>query len=543
MPSIGAVIERLLPKGSRGGGRVWELCPDWPPDVFAVAATLVDLSGCYAGPLSIGRDLDAFVKESTTLADDWSAGATVPKLLQQLWARVLDNRAEQVAPLVRSRGRCDWQNVALKLLAVSDQAAAGIGFNRPSKPTRFSVEFLRESRKLALGENRERLMHLPWTTCVGVPPDEACVQPKARTPQVGCTLATLSHHLSLLPSVGKVHTHWVVATTKATETAKPLNLLLVPYPFRISGKSFEPVRSIDGGGSRSSFFAVRQEWLPGAQMLQETLVSMINEAGREVSRVHGLVLPELALRYDIARDLARKIAVEHGLELFVSGVLTPPDETKRLPRNGVYSAVFSEQKLWSEWFQAKHHRWRLDGLQIRRYHLGDALDPDRAWWESSDIAERALYVQEFRDGATIATLVCEDLSRIEPVQPVIRALGPNLVVAILMDGPQKKDRWSARYATVLADDPGSSVLTLTSHGMVRRSWMPGEKKERQIGLWKETGQTVVELNLPRGAGGLLLSLSLTTETEYSLDGRSDNGASYKVSLAGVRPISRPKAFQ
>jgi 5-methylcytosine-specific restriction enzyme A len=51
----------------------------------------------------------------------------------------------------------------------------------------------------------------------------------------------------------------------------------------------------------------------------------------------------------------------------------------------------------------------------------------------------------------------------------MRSVGPNLVVALLMDGPQLTARWPARYASVLADDPGSSVLTLTSLGMCLRS--------------------------------------------------------------------------
>jgi len=67
----------------------------------------------------------------------------------------------------------------------------------------------------------------------------------------------------------------------------------------------------------------------------------------------------------------------------------------------------------------------------------------------------------FRYGMSMATLICEDLARIDPVQTVIRAIGPNLVIALLMDGPQWQRRWSGRYATVLADDPGSAVLSVT----------------------------------------------------------------------------------
>jgi hypothetical protein len=45
-----------------------------------------------------------------------------------------------------------------------------------------------------------------------------------------------------------------------------------------------------------------------------------------------------------------------------------------------------------------------------------------------------------------------------------------MVVALLLDGPQLASRWTARYASMLLDDPGSAVLTLTSYGMVANAW-------------------------------------------------------------------------
>ena len=82
-------------------------------------------------------------------------------------------------------------------------------------------------------------------------------------------------------------------------------------------------------------------------------------------------------------------------------------------------------------------------------------------------------------------LICEDLARPDPVADVIRAVGPNLVIALLMDGPQLSARWPGRYASVLADDPGSSILTVTSLGMALRSVPPGMSPRRTIALWKD----------------------------------------------------------
>ena len=47
---------------------------------------------------------------------------------------------------------------------------------------------------------------------------------------------------------------------------------------------------------------------------------------------------------------------------------------------------------------------------------------------------------------------------------------------LLLDGPQLTSRWAARYASVLADDPGSAVMTLTSYGMVQRSRPPRTRR-------------------------------------------------------------------
>src|SRR6185503_894532 len=119
---------------------------------------------------------------------------------------------------------------------------------------------------------------------------------------------------------------------------------------------------------------------------------------------------------------------------------------------------------------------------------------------------------------------------------VIRSVGPSLVIALLMDGPQLERRWPGRYATVLADDPGSAVLTLTSLGMVRRSSMPGNEGPSPIALWKDPYGQAQELLLPRGAHALVLTLSASRITGVTLDGRSDASKTVRLSLSGVREV-------
>jgi hypothetical protein len=189
--------------------------------------------------------------------------------------------------------------------------------------------------------------------------------------------------------------------------------------------------------------------------------------------------------------------------------------------------------------QRKHHRWKLDRGQIQRYRLADRLDPNKVWWENIDISDRSCNFFAFHRSASLTSLVCEDLARIDPVQRAIRSVGPNLVVVLLMDGIQVESRWSARYATVLADDPGCSVLTLSSVGMIRRSDPALVVAPMPVGLWKEPGQATIELRLPSDADALLLNLSVGRRAEWTLDGRKDEGrgGGALLSLSGLFPIA------
>src|SRR5258707_14745342 len=97
MPKVFEVIQRLLPGGTaRTGESVrWTACPDWPPDLFAIAASLVNLSGCYSDPSLISPWSATWLlshdypKEVADIGLDWSKKVKVPRRLQRLWRGVL----------------------------------------------------------------------------------------------------------------------------------------------------------------------------------------------------------------------------------------------------------------------------------------------------------------------------------------------------------------------------------------------------------------------------------------------------------------------
>jgi hypothetical protein len=86
---------------------------------------------------------------------------------------------------------------------------------------------------------------------------------------------------------------------------------------------------------------------------------------------------------------------------------------------------------------------------------------------------------------TLISLVCEDLAQHDDIAQLVRAVGPTVVLAFLLDGPQLTTRWSARYASVLADDPGSAVLTLSSYGMAQRSRPHRRDASPIVALWRD----------------------------------------------------------
>jgi hypothetical protein len=221
------------------------------------------------------------------------------------------------------------------------------------------------------------------------------------------------------------------------------------------------------------------------------------------------------------------------LELFITGQIIGSPSAQR---NVAAQYRLLDGEIVSVVEQSKHHRWRLEESQIRQYQLGGIFDPNFNWWEHIDVHNRSIGFSINRHDAIVAALVCEDLARNEPVLPTVAAVGPTLVIALLLDGPQLTSRWPGRYATVLAEDPGSSILTLTSLGMIERSAMPGAGAKSVVGLWKDSYGMAQELVLPTGSHGLVLSLNNCKRRQVTLDHRENEKAAVQYRLGAVRAV-------
>jgi len=548
MPTVVQIIERLFPHGTkltldRSGPPSW-VTPLWPPDAFAVCATLIELSGCYHLPRYAMQGSShclftkAYREEVVAAGKAWSEGK--PSKANVFWKTIWQNRNRDLSKL---NNECT--DALMKLLGAADEASAGVGFSPDASP--ISAYIAREHRLGLPDFATTKGLQLPESICWMVSKHEVCVQPKAQTALVGCTMRSLSNHLSLLPSVGEIRTAWLFGNP-SKESGKPqeraMNLLLVPFPYQIDGGCIVNDQSVTNQGP-PHFFSLRQNWLTASgKKLKPTdlatfLAQLVREAERQVHRVHAVVLPETAVDGKEVEEVAKLVATKTNIELFISGTYIQPTASEAA-KNQIYAAIYRDRQFLTHWVQPKHHRWRLDGEQICRYHLGDYLNPKEIWWESIGLPPRTCTFYAFTDGASLATLVCEDLARIDPAQVALRAVGPNLVIVLLMDGPQIETRWPARYATVLADDPGSAVLTLTSAGMIRRSVMPGEHLPDQIALWKDPFGRVQELKLPKNAHALVITLSKSWEEDFVWDGRSDGETTVRLRLSGVREVYHRK---
>ena len=202
----------------------------------------------------------------------------------------------------------------------------------------------------------------------------------------------------------------------------------------------------------------------------------------------------------------------------MAGVRDTSTPAGRLPGNWVHLGVRLGGRWW-HYRQNKHHRWSLDEGQMLQYHLGAALHPGLRWWEAMEVPRRSVQFLELGGGITIVAVVCEDLARLDAVADLLRTVGPTLVLTVLLDGPQLASRWTARYASVLADDPGSAVLTLTSLGMVERSRPPGSAPSRVVALWKDPTRASARSPSTPGAEAVMLSTSVAPAARHSADGR------------------------
>ena len=527
--------------------------PVLPADVFAFSAYTLEASGAYhhvtpeTGEPQSGRQIvvEAELRNRAVATGKlWRESPTapgtlpnVPDRVTELWCSLAPSSTEPLfVSLPESASVPQWWWPMLELLMIADEASRDLGFAANNVFYQPIADAFTEG-DLVSGREFRRIQRGPETVSTA---DSSilCVQPKSRTPSVGCTMRSLSHHLSLLPGQGAVRAAWVMSPFDTME-AEPdeLGLLLVPFPYRIHAEAFVGVGDHDG---RWGWFDVDQLWLPPQDDAErrksfvDFVLNLVRNARKERKRVDAVVLPELSLDFPLFRQLARALANEQQVDFLIAGL-----SSNREGRSGNFVAIAPFFLFGAETdrgsgldqlflVREKHHRWKLTKTQINDYMIGTSLSRSHNWWEHLNLLGRSLDLLVYRGGTSLTTLICEDLARVDPCQAVLRSIGPNLVIALLMDGPQLEGRWPARYATVLAEDPGSSVLTFTSLCLIERQNETKRYAQSScVALWKDEAHGVQKLELPRNADAIYLSLKADVKTEHTLDGRSDDAYAHR----------------
>lgn len=552
--TVRGVFSRALP--DRAKENVLDTAPLNPADVFAVTGILLQLSGAYYhvqpdddGKASATRRIlhvdQTFRDEARSLAGEWKAvtagSAGAPAGIQELWSTLHDKHGDDpiFEELPPSKGCPAWWNVALKLFMAADETASdGVGW-LPAKdlttPWGTAVAAIVNQEAI---DNRGYLHTIAFETN----PDFANVLPKSRTPGVGCTLRSLSQNLALLPPRGVARAYWIGPQEESPDDPIALNLLIVPYPYRVHARSFSKRTTMAKLRDRLwGWFELDQNWLDDLEEddVTEWVKCLLKSAKRDCEQIHGVIFPELSMTNKRFDHLASALGSLGGIELLIAGL---SDNEEGREGNFVATRVMNSRGYTASGqgvtrIREKHHRWRMESSQIGGYALSSALPPPAYWWEKLDILSRSLDVFVFRKDSAITTLICEDLARVDPCQELVRSIGPNLVVALLMDSAQIKDRWPARYATVLAEDPGCSVLTLTSRGLLDRSNASAQwPASNAIALWRDDSGTTRSIEAPTTSDAVVLTLAGNQHHENSMDGRRSEQPAISWRYHGHQPV-------
>ena len=518
-PTVASYFEAFSPAPG------WHDLPTWPPDVFALSNLVLDHTEAYrfavsphgGGTWPPSKDWNQRVQMAAQAWRDAShPGRTdlTPPYVREQWDTLTRNR-DMPLSAIRTGESEVLCSALLTLHAMADESCRSLGRD-PGRSF--------ERRAWRLMERNGSLSRIS--------PDRIRIVPKTHFPGRGITIRSFSRYLAL--SYEAVGLHWrrfesTLAPVEPMTDRYDFNGLLLPWPFHIQSRAFRPLegplQNMDPDAY--GFF----EFDPGTSLDLSHVARLLKRAFDEVERVDALILPEAAVEpHEI--DGLEAVLAEYGVRYLFAGVRERP-RVNSFGRNYLHLGVRTGQR-WECYEQTKHNRWCLDESQIRQYHLTRALKPSKLWWEAIDLPERTVEIIDVGGGATAVPLICEDLARLDEVSDLLRRLGPTIIIAVLLDGPQLAGRWPSRYASVLADDPGSAVLTLTSLGMTARSRPSGRPPSRIVAMWSDPHTGLHEIELARGASGILMTASSGLTTGWTADGRQHHTP--QLALSEVRQL-------
>jgi hypothetical protein len=344
-----------------------ELCR-WPPDVFAFANLVLDHTEAYRFAVSPPPG-SAWPPESgwedmvSGAAEGWRQAASndsgdVPHAVAIRWNVVLDHLDTPLATL-RAGGAAQLREAMLTLHAISDETCRGLVWPSDSSAGR---AFERKAWNLLSDHG----------SLANVDPARVRIIPKLHSAGRGITILSFSRYLALTYESVDVRWRRIGPLREMGPKRRSFNILLAPWPLTIDATAFTPFEGPLENMDRQTFGFFRYD--PTARFDIEALARLVEEARRSAARIDALVLPEGAVEAGEVTAVEDLMA-EHGVMSLMIGVREPPVDGA-FGRNYIHIAVHTRHG-WERYEQAKHHRWCLDGRQIRQYHLSRALTRPR----------------------------------------------------------------------------------------------------------------------------------------------------------------------
>lgn len=337
---------------------------------------------------------------------------------------------------------------------------------------------------------------------------------KARTPQNGLTINNLTQNLAYIKPAVKPQ---VITSAADPFHEKSYNILVLPWPLTIKSSFFKKSeKSKVETSNEFGFFDYRPHDEIDLKLYLKALIAALERIGS----IDLIVFPECSMseqEYIKVKDLTYE-CFQKKTPNILSGIYKNSEDESI---NEAYLSFIDDNMEHVFVKQSKHHRWYLDEPQIINYNLAGILDVNVKYWENIDVRRRKLLTLHTPNNVHLCPLICEDLARQEPVAQAVRAIGPHLVVALLLDGPQLKFRWPGKYAAVLSDDPGSSVLSVTALGMTERSTGSGNSPSRVVALWGDPSEGSEELEVAKDGIGLVIQTNIVDDDMWSIDGRKN----------------------
>ncbi|WP_156141312.1 hypothetical protein [Aeromonas dhakensis] len=500
----------------------------WPPNTFIILTNILDKNGNYrrfVSPNGIHGWSKKDLSKATELSETWHKILTLPyekiqiddiykvvTSLQKLFNH--DTLKKDISLLLEDN---EFITQALTLTIASDEA---FKFSKLKNVPKGSV--YAETLKQLSVTNEPSKSQLSFSNH-----HFGTIQRKNTVCQSGISLNSISQHLTNIRP--EINLEVLERTNEINSNKDIFNILILPWPMKIDREFFSEVNRDDilEMDENFGFFS----YTPKNAIDIDEAVNCSMNAIVSTGDIDLIVFPECALSIEDSKVIATSLYKRcHFMSVKCPSVITGNYEnTSHYSRNQI--TIFSPPEQDPDLpdvsvtpelepvTQKKHHRWYLDRTQIFNYKLGSNLSPRKKWWEFIDVDERKLITYQCHDNnIQITPLICEDLARQDPVAPAVRALGPTLIIALLLDGPQLKNRWPGRYASFLSEDPGSSVLTVTPLGMTLRSDGSGLKPSRVVSFWSEPSSHR-ELSLDEGKRSIILTLEKRDILQWTADGR------------------------